>query len=107
MIIVRLDFVNGLHLEYNFPHIDVARVIFDRLCEGKRTGEIVGLNDYAGRIGEVDCANLQAVQLVDVEAEVSSIEQINALVSQVAQRARQPRRAPMPVDGGPLPRLDA
>ena len=106
MIVVRLEFKNGLHLEYNFPEIATAQVIYERLSVSMREKELVSFDDFAGRAAWVDAAQLQAIGLIDIEVEARSVVAVNLLV-EAAGRAAMPRARPVMPDGAPTPRHDA
>lgn len=109
MIVLRLDFKNGLHLEYNFPEISTAQVIYERLSGSMLNKELVSIDDYAGRSAWIDAGQLVALGMIDLETEAKSVVALNLLVEAaglsavpadrrpvLGQQTRQPAEAPLP-----------
>lgn len=117
MLVMRLDFENGLHVEYNFVDAARATQMFKLLREAKLHGETAAFVDDAGRTADVNGAKLQAVQLVDISLETQSVIALSMLIedlkarlmprhmyqAQTAQQADFDERG-QPVDGGAIGR---
>ena len=80
MLVLRLDFQNGLHLEFNYADVGYATEVFRRVQSAMREGDLVEIIDDAGRHNEARGALIQSACLVDPKQEAESILGLNAYV---------------------------
>lgn len=111
--IVRLDFSNGLHLEFNFNSLAMAEECRKVTLKARLNGELCTLYDEAGRSAEVDTSKLQALQMVDIELETYSIVRLGLLINSVRAQfglvdpaGANGARGGAPMIGGPAPPAD-
>ena len=111
MLILRLDFQNGLHIEFNFPSeaIAHAQTTSERIAAAALNGERVLIEDYAGRSAHVDASKIQAIVLAEVTRETASVCDLN-LTIKLAEMKWQERNglgAPRTAVSGAPVRADA
>jgi hypothetical protein len=111
MLILRLDFKSGLHLEFNYPPegAAVAQENRQRAAAAMMEREQFTVSDYGGREGDYAGAELCAVSLVDVDRESASILDVNLAVD-AAQKTWMQRHGialKQPVNGAAVRRTDA
>jgi hypothetical protein len=92
MFIVRVDFRNGLHLEFNYGDLGQADQCLKLLVEAQKSGKPCSIFDEAGRQGTLSGADMQAVQMVDVEQETTSVIRLGLMVRGI--QAQMEPRAP-------------
>lgn len=93
MLVMRLDFENGLHVEYNFVDAGRATQTFELLRQAKLHGEAAAFVDDAGRQADVNGAKLQAVQLIDINLETQSLIALSMLIEDLKGRLMPQRHA--------------
>lgn len=98
MYIVRVDFKNGLHLEFNFgggqdKGLGRAESIRRLVAEGLNMSAAIPpkpavceVFDDAGRQGNIDCAQVQSVGLIDLESETIAAIRIKQFVQGLAMK---------------------
>ena len=102
MLVLRLDYRNGLHQEFNILDIGRAVQVRDYVAKCMIEGEIADFFDDAGRHPEFRTEELISVSLVDPVAEAYSILNLNQAVAS-AQRAWGEKNNPSaPIDAGPM-----
>ena len=99
MFVLRVDFLNGLHLEHNYADIAYATEMRKRVEAAMKDPELVHIIDEAGREGEFRGDLVQAVYLVDVESEVRSAATLRDLI----QETQKPKREPREISPSPGP----
>ena len=101
MLVLRLDFKSGLHLEFNFPPEAAAFAGESRrrAAAAMQNKEQFDISDYGGREGDYDGAELCAITLADIDRESASILDVNLTVDRAqkgwAQRNGIPMRQPV------------
>lgn len=82
MHILRVDWKNGLHVEFNFENSNDARKAWDAIDAAKKTEEVL-IEDDAGRTSKVLRGEVQHFMVVDFAAEVATAVQADLLKQQV------------------------
>ena len=101
MLVLRLDFQNGLHLEFNYADVRYATEVFQRVQSAMKEGDLVEVIDDAGRHNDMRGALIQSVCIVDPKQEAESILTLNAYVAK-AQPAVEVDGAARPATGAPV-----
>lgn len=71
MHILRVDWKNGLHVEFNFENSNDAGKAWDAIDAAKKTDEVL-IADDAGRVSKVVRGEVQHFMVVDFAAEVAA-----------------------------------
>lgn len=82
MHILRVDWKNGLHVEFNFENSNDAGKAWDAIDAAKKTDEVL-IADDAGRVSKVVRGEVQHFMVVDFAAEVATAVQADLLKQQV------------------------
>lgn len=97
MHILRVDWKNGLHVEFNFVNDGDARKAWDAIDTAKKTEEVL-VQDDAGRQSKVLRGEVQHFMVVDFAAEVAAAVQAEhvkqAVVQKLAPQQQVVRAAP-------------
>lgn len=86
MFIVRVDFKNGLHLEFNFAHVETGERCRVVCAAAAQKGDRASIFDEAGRQCDLDGSQVQAVQLVNLQEETVSIIRVGLVVDEIRQQ---------------------
>ena len=92
MYVIRVEMLNGLHLEYNYTEINTAETCRVVLSAAMQSGDKRMIYDDAGRQAEIDGSKMQALQLVDVQMEAASIIKLGLIVRSIQQQLDPPMR---------------
>lgn len=95
MFIVRVDFKNGLHLEFNFAHVETGEQCRSVCAAAAKKGDRASIFDEAGRQCDLDGSQVQAVQLVNLQEETVSIIRVGFVVDDIRQRLMPSARPQM------------
>lgn len=108
MHIVRVDFKNGLHLEFNYTDLPLAEQCRATLQQSRKDGTTASIYDEGGRHADIAGGELQVVQLVSLEEETVSIIRVGMIVDDIRKRLVPQSRvlpnfnvAPEPQSAGP------
>lgn len=83
MFIVRVDFKNGLHLEFNYAHLETGEQCRTVCAAAQKNGDRCSIFDEAGRQADLDGSQIQAVQLVNLQEETVSIIRVGLIVQNI------------------------
>lgn len=90
MYVIRVEMVNGLHLEYNYQDLNTAESCRVVLAGAFHAGDKRLIYDDAGRSAEIDGSKMQALQMVDVQMEAASIIKLGMIVRSIQQQLDPP-----------------
>lgn len=107
MFIVRTDFKNGLHLEFNYNNLETGEQCRKVCAAAQKNGDRCSIFDEAGRQADLDGSQIQAVQLVNLQEETVSIIRVGLVVQNIRQQlvpdgGARPWQEPAPAPAAPM-----
>lgn len=104
MHILRIDFENGLHLEFSYHAEAAAQMAAAKMDQAMASGDLVVVEDDVGHMSYVRTHKVQHVMLVDMKAEAAGMF---AQASALDRMKREAAQADAAKNAPPAPGLMA